>query len=305
MTELPDPLDSDKVEAQVLKTEIWNRINVGNQHYMAAIVGPEGSGKSWTSLKIAELIDPSFDADRVMFDPHSFMQQLTAWKDQGETRGKMIVVDEAGVGIGSRSWYDKDQIQLNKVLQVIRSENMGMIFTLPRLSELDSQTRGRLRAMIEMNSLKPGSYADVRYLRWQPARDDRSKTYRKYPILKNGSSKKKIRRLRFGPPSDDLIRGYESRKDTFQEELYEDTTEQIGDEENAELTESEIVDSILNSDIESYIRTHTSTGRYIDKDLISIDYDVTGESAKRIKKAIEREVDLADTDSDREETAPA
>src|SRR6056297_3788117 len=147
MTDLPDPLDSDKVEAQVSKTEIWNRINVGNQHYMAAIVGPEGSGKSWTSLKIAELIDPSFDADRVMFDPHSFMEQLTAWKDAGETRGKMIVVDEAGVGIGSRSWYDKDQIQLNKVLQVIRSENMGMLFTLPRLSELDSQTRGRLRAM--------------------------------------------------------------------------------------------------------------------------------------------------------------
>jgi hypothetical protein len=47
---------------------------------MAALVGPEGSGKSWTSLKIAELIDPTFDADRVMFDPHSFMEQLTAGK---------------------------------------------------------------------------------------------------------------------------------------------------------------------------------------------------------------------------------
>jgi hypothetical protein len=159
--------------------------------------------------------------------------------------------------------------------------------------------------MIEMNTLVPGSHADVRYLRWQPARDDRSKTYRKYPILKNGSSKKKIRRLRFGPPSDDLIRGYEARKDTFQEELYEDTTEQIGDEEKAKLTESEMVDEILRGGIENYVRTHTSTGKYIDKDLISIDYDVTGEAAKRIKKAIEREVDLGDGDSEREETAPA
>jgi len=305
MTELPDPLDSDKVEAQVLKTEIWNRINVGNQHYMAAIVGPEGSGKSWTSLKIAELIDPSFDADRVMFDPHSFMEQLTAWKDQGETRGKMIVVDEAGVGIGSRSWYDKDQIQLNKVLQVIRSENMGMIFTLPRLSELDSQTRGRLRAMIKMDNMKPGRYADVRYLRWQPARDERSKVYRKYPILRNGASRKKIRRLRFGPPSQNLVNAYESRKDTFQEQLYEDTTEQIGDAEDADLSESEIVDAILDDDPEQYVRTHTSTGRYIDKDLISIDFDTTGEAAKRIKKAIEREVDLSDDDSETDKTATA
>lgn len=290
MTELPDPLDSDKVEAQVLKTEIWNRINVGNQHYMAAIVGPEGSGKSWTSLKIAELIDPTFDADRVMFDPHSFMQQLTAWKDAGETRGKMIVVDEAGVGIGSRSWYDKDQIQLNKVLQVIRSENMGMIFTLPRLSELDSQTRGRLRAMIKMDNMKPGQYADVRYLRWQPARDERSKVYRKYPILRNGASRKKIRRLRFGPPSQDLVKAYESRKDTFQEKLYEDTTEQIGEDD--EMSENDIAQAILDEDVSEYVNWAPSVGNHIDHDLIMVDYDVTGAASKRIKKLVEREYDM-------------
>ncbi|MDR9446056.1 MAG: hypothetical protein RI544_08040, partial [Haloquadratum sp.] len=96
MAEVPEPLTSDKVEAQVLRQEVWHRINSRNQHYMAALVGPEGSGKSWTALKIAELIDPTFGPDRVMFDPHTFMESLTAWKDAGETRGKMIVVDEAG-----------------------------------------------------------------------------------------------------------------------------------------------------------------------------------------------------------------
>jgi len=287
MTELPDPLDCDKVEAQVLKTEIWNRINVGNQHYMAAIVGPEGSGKSWTSLKIAELIDPSFDADRVMFDPHSFMEQLTEWKDQGETRGKMIVVDEAGVGIGSRSWYDKDQIQLNKVLQVIRSENMGMIFTLPRLSELDSQTRGRLRAMIKMDNMKPGRYADVRYLRWQPARDERSKVYRKYPILRNGASRKKIRRLRFGPPSQELVEAYESRKDTFQEKLYEDTTEQIG-EDQEDNPIKEIANEIIEDSMEEYVSSYNNK-EYVDKDLIAVDYDLSRNDSKKVKKLVERE----------------
>jgi len=287
MTELPEPLDSDKVEAQVLKTEIWNRINVGNQHYMAAIVGPEGSGKSWTSLKIAELIDPSFDADRVMFDPHSFMEQLTEWKDAGETRGKMIVVDEAGVGIGSRSWYDKDQIQLNKVLQVIRSENMGMIFTLPRLSELDSQTRGRLRAMIKMDNMKPGQYADVRYLRWQPARDERSKVYRKYPILRNGASRKKIRRLRFGPPSQELVNAYESRKDTFQEQLYEDTTKQIGDDEEDNPIK-EIANEIIEDSMEDYVSSYNNK-EYVDKDLIAVDYDLSRNDSKKVKKLVERE----------------
>jgi hypothetical protein len=272
---------------------------------MAALVGPEGSGKSWTALKIAEVIDPSFDADRVMFDPHTFMEQLTAWKDAGETRGKMIVVDEAGVGIGSRSWYDKDQIQLNKVLQVIRSENMGMLFTLPRLSELDSQTRGRLRAMIKMDDMKPGKYADVKYLRWFPARDERSKVYRKYPIVGKGSRAKKVRRLRFGPPSEELVEGYESRKDAFQTKLYEDTTEQIGHEADVELSEKEVVDDILGGDVSDYVKTHTSTGEYVDHDLIQIDYEVSASAAKRIKKAVEREWKNGDDAQEGEAEAPA
>jgi len=197
------------------------------------------------------------------------------------------VVDEAGVGIGSRSWYDKDQIQLNKVLQVIRSENMGMIFTLPRLSELDSQTRGRLRAMIKMDNIKPGQYADVRYLRWQPARDERSKVYRKYPILRNGASRKKIRRLRFGPPSQELVKAYESRKDTFQEQLYEDTTEQIG-EDQEDNPIKEIANEIIEDSMEDYVSSYNNK-EYVDKDLIAVDYDLSRNDSKKVKKLVERE----------------
>jgi nicotinamide riboside kinase len=288
MAEVPEPLTSDKVEAQVLRQEVWHRINSRNQHYMAALVGPEGSGKSWTALKIAELIDPTFGPDRVMFDPHTFMEQLTAWKDAGETRGKMIVVDEAGVGIGSRSWYDKDQIQLNKVLQVIRSENMGMLFTLPRLSELDSQTRGRLRAMIEMDGMTPGLYADVKYLRWFPARDERSKIYRKYPIIGDGANMRKVRRLRFGPPSEGLIDGYEARKDTFQAELYAETTDQIGDEDG-ERDVTDIAEEIFGDSLDEYISVSSSNKmEFIDKELISIDYDISLHRANQVKKLLER-----------------
>jgi len=191
------------------------------------------------------------------------------------------------VGIGSRSWYDKDQIQLNKVLQVIRSENMGMLFTLPRLSELDSQTRGRLRAMIEMDAMRPGQYADVKYLRWFPSRDQRSKIYRKYPVVGDGAAHRKVRRLRFGPPSSELVDGYEKRKDQFQSELYAETTDQI-DNGEMEMSEKEIAEDIINGDIDQYVNTHTSTGEYVDHDLIQIDYDISASAAKRVKKAVER-----------------
>jgi len=174
---------------------------------------------------------------------------------------------------------------------VIRSENMGMLFTLPRLSELDSQTRGRLRAMIKMDDMKPGKYADVNYLRWFPARDERSKVYRKYPIVDYDGKKKKVRRLRLGPPSTELVEAYEARKDAFQTKLYEDTTEQIGDE-HVDMSEKEIADTILDGDVEQYINWAPSVGNHIDSDLIQVDYDVTGASSKRIKKILEREIEM-------------
>jgi len=136
----PDPLQRDSAEAKMLRQKIWNRLWVENEHFMAVIVGREGKGKSYTGIKFAEVADPSFTADRVMFDPAAFLKKLQTWKENDETRGKIVVIDEAGVGVGVRSWYDKDQILLNQVLQIIRSENMGVIFTLPRLEELDSQT---------------------------------------------------------------------------------------------------------------------------------------------------------------------
>jgi hypothetical protein len=141
--------------------------------------------------------------------------------------------------------------------------------------------------MIEMDGMTPGRYADVKYLRWFPARDERGKVYRKYPVVGDGSNHRKVRRLRFGPPSEELIEGYEARKDTFQAELYAETTDQIGDEE-IQMSEKEIADDIIAGDVEQYVNTHTSTGEYVDHDLIQIDYDVSASAAKRIKKAVER-----------------
>jgi len=294
MIAVPQPLDQETVEAKVIRTEIWHRINRKDQHFMGALVGPEGSGKSWTALKIAEVVDPSFSAERIMFDPATFIDALTEWKDAGETRGKMIVVDEAGVGIGSRSWYDKDQIQLNKVLQVIRSENMGMLFTLPRLSELDSQTRGRLRAMIEMSDMVPGEYADVKYLRWLPARDERNKVYRQYPVINLGGERGiKVRRLRIGPPSPELVKGYEARKDAFQAALYAETTDQLGDDDgNGKRDVTDIAEEIWENSLEDYIAISASNKvEFVDKELIAIDYDLSGPRANKVKKLLDRKRD--------------
>ena len=292
MAELPETLQGDHPVQQVLRQEIWGRLNERNQHFMAVLVGPEGSGKSYTSLKIAELVDPTFTAERVMFNPADFLEQLQEWKAAGETKGKMVVVDEAGVGIGTRSWYEKDQIKLNKVLQVIRDENMGIIFTVPSLKDLDSQARRRLRAYCEMVNLQEGRYADMKFLRWLPKRDDKNKTYRKYPIVRINGDHRKITRLRFAPPTTELSRAYNQRKATFQAQLYDEAESEFRGDDDQEMSVKEIAEEIVSNGVDEYISIHsTNKTEYVDAELIEVDYEISRRDAKKVKKLVQRSND--------------
>jgi len=87
-TPVPEALQRDSVEARVIKQKVWDRMWKSNEHFMGVLVGREGSGKSWTGMKIAEVCDPTFDGNRVMFDPANFLKQLQDWKETSDTKGK-------------------------------------------------------------------------------------------------------------------------------------------------------------------------------------------------------------------------
>lgn len=286
---VPEPLQQDTIEARIVKDKIWDRLWVKNEHFMGAIVGREGSGKSYTGLKLAEVVDPTFIADRVMFDPKAFVEHLKEWKAKNETQGKMVVADEAGVGLGVRTWYEKDQIKFNQVLQVIRDENMGMLFTLPRLSELDSQARGRLHAFIEMTEKEADEWAQFKWLNWDPTRDERDKTYRQYPEYRIGGVKTPVKRLCVSPPSQKLIEEYERRKSAFQAELYDETIDEMTDDEVEELGPKEIANLILDDGgVDEYLKQSNNGREYWDKELIEMDYPVSARQATKVKKQLVR-----------------
>jgi len=147
-------LDDEDISARIVRQKVWKRMNVDNQHFMGAVVGREGTGKSHSALAIASAVDPEFTAEDVFFQPERLLEALNS-DDYG--RGNVVVLDEAGVGLGNRSWYDKEQILLNQALQTARDDNMGVLYTLPRLEELDSQTtttktRGRTRRKLRTRS---------------------------------------------------------------------------------------------------------------------------------------------------------
>lgn len=281
-----------------LLRRVWDRVNTENEHFMACIVGREGSGKSYTALKIANLLDTSFSADRVIFDMTELLRVL---KDGDHEPGNFYVLDEAGVSLGRRTWQDRAQILANQALQLIRSHNLGLIFTLPRLSELDSQAQGRLQTVLEITEKQTDEYVRAKWFFIDPDRLDSSgNILKKYPRRRQDGYLKRITRNTFAPPEDDeLVGNYESRKEEFQEDMYERTIEKLEESEDGEeadeLSVKDVATEIAKDGVGQVVSEHGNTGEpYINAQLIRAQYETTHDDAKAIKSLLEKQCTLSE-----------
>jgi len=277
---------------RVVLHHIWRRMNIKNEHFMGAIVGREGKAKSHTALKIGELVDPGFTADRVMFDAEAFVERFRG-SDLGA--GDIVVLDEAGVGYGNRTWQDRAQVESNQALQTARDDNRIIGLTLPRLSELDSQLQGRIHLLFETQSIKDGEWVKVKPLIVDSTRLGRGEEYHKFPVMEHEGRKKKLKSVKIGPPPDDFIENYEPKKADWKDELFADVISKHegdgDDEDEPEKSPGEVADEILKAGHEKYVADNYGQ-KYIDADLIAIDFNLSDRKSKKVKKLLKREVTL-------------
>jgi len=117
-----------------------NRLMKKNQNWLGLVCGGTGTGKSFSSMVMAKLISPNkFSIDNVVFSPLDFLKKIQNIK--GLKKGDILVFDEAGVGMSSREWYSIQNKLLGSVLQTFRNLNIGVIFTTPSISFIDSNAR--------------------------------------------------------------------------------------------------------------------------------------------------------------------
>lgn len=294
-TTTPSKLQSDHPTAKILR-RCWARLNELNEHWMHVIVGREGSGKSLTAIRLGNLMDESFSADQVFFRPAELLRQL---RDEEYQRGDVYVLDEAGVGLGRRTWQESGQKQLNQALQLIRSHNVGLVFTLPRLSELDSQAQGRLHSYYEIKDKQPDEWVAGPWHWMDPDRADiTGEVYRKKPRVNGG----KISTVRLQPPTDeDLVAAYEERKGEFQQSFYDEAIETLDPEagdtepEDGRKTDPKGIAEEIEDEgaIDQFISEYNNgSTTVLDADLIALEYDVGQPTAKKVKKILTRDMDL-------------
>lgn len=282
-----------------LMRRVWDRVNVRNQHFMFCIVGEEGSGKSWTAMKIAEVLDPTFTADRVIFDVVDLLKVLA---DGRHEPGNFYVLDEAGVQLGRRTWQERSQILANQALQIIRDENLGLIFTVPALGDLDSQTQRRLQAFYELTEKEPDEFVRGKFKIMDPDRtDETGKIYKKYPRRVVDGHAARVVDFAFTPPSADLIEPYSEHKSEFQQRHYQKTIAELegaggdGGETDDGLSPRELATEIAANGVEKYVSTHAQNGRpYINADLIYADYELSIREAKAVKALLSEQFDVSD-----------
>ena len=286
----------DCYEAEIL-FRIWRRLHHKNEHFVMAIVGREGSGKSFTSMRLADEIDPTFNVDRVIFDIGELIQLL---KDGDHEPGNAYVLDEAGVSLGRRTWQERGQILANQAMQLIRSHNLALFFTLPALGELDSQTQNRLQAFYEITDKVPDEYVEGKWKYIDPDRTgQRGYDGQKYPRMWANGVKKRVTRLKFTPPDPGLVDEYLQEKSKHQQEFYEETLAELGygddeeqdDEADTAIDVKAVADEIIEEGVDEFVSIHGGNKQpYIDSGLIEIEYDTSRRNSKKIKTLLEKKL---------------
>jgi hypothetical protein len=113
---------------------IWRRIYARNQNYIFFIYGPPGSGKSEAGLSCGEMLSPRFNINFIVFNVLDFFNLITSDKVR---KGDFILFEEIGNAVGNRDYYMETNKWMSKVTQVIRTKNLIIGYTAPKLEMAD------------------------------------------------------------------------------------------------------------------------------------------------------------------------
>ena len=145
----------DYENASPVVKHIYNQVFNENRDFRILMTGSVGTGKSFSSLRIAEIFNPDFDVKRqTIFTKEEFNETLEYYKNRRkeimdsnlkpaektklinkEIRGRVIIVDESGIVADATKWQDSEVKNIKYNLQSIRYLGLILIFNLPQSSD--------------------------------------------------------------------------------------------------------------------------------------------------------------------------
>jgi len=213
----------------ILVDRVRRRLLKNNKNWLCVICGGTGSGKSYSALRLASLIDPDFSIEKVVFTGEAFLKLINSKQLKA---GDVIVFDEFGVGMPRRMWYSVSNKMISYLLQTFRNLNIGVIFTVPSLDYIDSQALKLMHTKIITLSID--KQAEEVICKWfdldfNPKRN--KDAYEKYPRFRKSTGKIIVAdRVSFSLPDSKLVSAYERKKNKYTQQLnleLEDTLKEL------------------------------------------------------------------------------
>lgn len=121
------------------------------KNFLCLISGPTGSGKSWTCLSIALMLDKKFNEKRIIFGLKGLMKLINS--DENFPAGTVFIWDEFQIDAGNRSWQSLTNKLLNSLLSTFRHKQFILLINAPYSDFIDSQTKKLLHAEMEVVNL--------------------------------------------------------------------------------------------------------------------------------------------------------
>jgi len=143
----------------VIFQDFIDDLNKRNQTKIVAVIGKLGIGKSYTALRLCEILsEGKFNLDKVVFSSRDFLQLINSGT---LVQGDCILWDEMSLDQYSRDFMSMQNKMINHVLTIFRPMNIGLFFTAPALSFVDIGVQRLLS-----NIVQPFSINHAKQINW-------------------------------------------------------------------------------------------------------------------------------------------
>jgi predicted Zn-ribbon and HTH transcriptional regulator len=218
MTENPGNKEDPMKNSVWLLQWIRNRIKK-NRNLIALFIGDTGSGKSLSSIRLAERIDAGFSVDRIVFTVKDFL----ALVNQGLPPGSVIVFDDAGLGINARLWQEMSARVFGMLTQGFRYKQILTFITVPDETFIERQSRKLVHIRFESTDVQ--GVMKMKLLSrntWDPEHP-----LGKFPRIHRGISEIKVMMVKFQLPTKELWEKYEAKKKEYMESRFREFQEEL------------------------------------------------------------------------------
>jgi len=187
-----------------------------NRNYTIAGVGRVGTGKSYSGLKLASVIQPGFTVDNVVFDIPKLLEKV---HNEEVKAGEVLIFDEAGISASNRESY---MSELNKamsfLMQTWRHRQIVLIITVPDIAFIDAGTRKMFDAIMECKEVIPSRKVVRVNWKFLQSNVQSGKLYFHNPK----TAEMETIQVEISKPDTKLINRYEKKKKEFTTELYKE-----------------------------------------------------------------------------------